>query len=668
MVRSARRSLGPALAGLCTALAACAALAAPPPSPPPAAFVDPNGVSFVAIAPNGRLLARDDVSTGQTRILLWDVDTARGIRIVNLESEGKLRLLEWADDETLLVTASVQRPVRCSYRETCNYEWWRNLAVRTDATPPRVLLPDDLDRRFVTGSTVLAARTDSPHLVTLQTWDWLNTHQRSTAGTKIEDSERERTGWANVLYSVDTRTGKGRLLEAGTDYTRQWVLDRNGQPVARSEWNPEKGDYSIVVREGRNWRVIYRQSEKGSLALLGLAPDGKSIVALGDPDTDASKAWSIPLDGSPVSVLLEEPNGEIDQGIVDPATGTVMGLRTGGLQPKTHWLDTQWAAQIRPLERAFTNRNVTLLGRSSDGKRALIAVDGPASPTTFQLVDFDKSRADVVGEAHPALARVPLGDVRAIDYPARDGTRIPAYLTLPPQREPKNLPLVVLPHGGPHYHDGWEFDYLVQFLATRGYAVLQPQFRGSTGFGKAFLTAGYQQWGGLMQDDVTDGVKHLIADGTADPHRICIVGASYGGYAALAGATFTPDLYTCAASINGVSDLPALLASEKRSDGAESGAYILSLAHIGSPGDGKLATVSPARAAASVKVPVLILHGLDDSVVPIDQSERMARALEKAGKPFTFIKLPGEDHWLSRPETRLQVLTELEKFLRQYLH
>jgi dipeptidyl aminopeptidase/acylaminoacyl peptidase len=177
----------------------------------------------------------------------------------------------------------------------------------------------------------------------------------------------------------------------------------------------------------------------------------------------------------------------------------------------------------------------------------------------FYLVDFATGRADIAGESYPGLAGVTLGEVRFIDYAARDDVEIPAFLTLPPGLGEKNLPLVVLPHGGPHAHDTGDFNWWTQFLATRGYAVLQPQFRGSTGYGAAHRKAGYGQWGGLMQDDVTDGVKAMIKNGLADPARICIAGASYGGYAALAGAAFTPEMYACAISVNGISDLPALL-------------------------------------------------------------------------------------------------------------
>ena len=239
---------------------------------------------------------------------------------------------------------------------------------------------------------------------------------------------------------------------------------------------------------------------------------------------------------------------------------------------------------------------------------------------------------------------------------------------MPPGAATKDLPVVILPHGGPESRDVAEFDWLSQFLASRGYAVLQPQFRGSVGYGEKFRQAGYRQWGGLMQDDVSDGVRHLIATGVADPSRVCIVGASYGGYAALAGAAFTPELYACAVSISGVSDLPAMIGSTKKNYGSDSDSVAYWIDHIGPATDPNTIAKSPARSASTVRAPVLLLHGADDSVVPIQQSKAMQRALLEAGKPVTFVTLTGEDHWLSRSATRTRVLQELETFLAEHLH
>jgi dipeptidyl aminopeptidase/acylaminoacyl peptidase len=295
-------------------------------------------------------------------------------------------------------------------------------------------------------------------------------------------------------------------------------------------------------------------------------------------------------------------------------------------------------------------------------------VEDDAHPPIYYLVDFAKKSADIVNEAYPLLVGVKLGAVRDFAYEARDKYALTAYLTLPPGAEEKKLPLVVMPHGGPEWRDTPGFDWLAQFLASRGYAVLQPQFRGSTGFGQAHADAGRRQWGLRMQDDVTDGVRALIDKGIADPKRVCIVGWSYGGYAALAGATFTPELYACAASIAGVSDLPDMVGFEFRSGGRESNSLVYWRDHIGAPTDPQVIANSPARSAGTVRAAILLIHGVDDTVVPISQSQHMARALKTAGKSYELIELPGEDHWMmTSSSSRIRTLTELERFLGKYL-
>jgi dipeptidyl aminopeptidase/acylaminoacyl peptidase len=208
---------------------------------------------------------------------------------------------------------------------------------------------------------------------------------------------------------------------------------------------------------------------------------------------------------------------------------------------------------------------------------------------------------------------------------------------------------------------------MAQFLANRGYAVLQPNFRGSDGYGRKFLKAGYGEWGGKMQDDVTDGVKKLIADGIADPKRICIVGWSYGGYAALSGAAFTPDLYACAVGGAGVYDLKKFLDTRAKDYGKDSDMIASWSLFIGdrSKDADKLAAASPAKNADKIKIPVLLVHGKDDYTVRIDQTEAMDEALRQAGKKVTTIIIPGESHYLQKMETRVQWLTELEKFLKE---
>ncbi len=603
----------------------------------------------VRLSPNGKLIAMEEDQAAARTITIFDVEGGKTRHTVAVEEANKIRSLVWADDETLLLNVSMKHSYYCNPNVLCATEWYRTLSVRMDGSPPRILLNNEGARKNVTGSYLLAARTTRPGTVVMSTLDYAVAQGY----------------WYSAVYEVDTRTGKEKVLARGTQYTEDWVVDAAGMPIARSEWAPDVDQFTIVARVGERWREIFRLEDGSTLSLAGVDITGKNIIALGNNGSNLSQAWSIPLDGSPVTSILAHPEVEIDVAIYDTNRHAVVGVRSTD-NVVTHWLDPTLAAQQKSLQNAFKGLDVHVIDRSVVGRRVLVQVESMSSPPVYQLVDFEQRRADIVAEAYPGLEPAALGTVRYFKYNARDGTPIPAYLTLPPGRPATDLPVVILPHGGPRARDVAEFDWLPQFLATRGYAVLQPQFRGSTGYGEAWEKAGYRQWGGLMQDDVSDGVRHLVATGVANPNRICIVGASYGGYAALAGAAFTPDLYACAASINGISDLPSMIGERKKKFGSSGVEYWND--HVGSASDPNTIAKSPARSPASFRAPVLLLHGVDDTVVPYQQSRTMERELLAVGKPVKFVTLDGEDHWLSRSGTRTRVLQELEKFLAQHLH
>jgi dipeptidyl aminopeptidase/acylaminoacyl peptidase len=275
-----------------------------------------------------------------------------------------------------------------------------------------------------------------------------------------------------------------------------------------------------------------------------------------------------------------------------------------------------------------------------------------------------------LADAYPDIPDGMTGDVKEITYKAADGLNIPAILTLPPGQSAQKLPLVVLPHGGPEAVDRPGFDWTAQAFASRGYAVLQPNYRGSYGYGAEFRDAGFGQYGRKMQTDVSDGVGFLSAQGIVDPKRVCIVGASYGGYVALAGVTLQHGFYRCAASYGGVSDPQALLIRNRKREGQEyrdsSTRYWEKYLGIDSPMSPALDSISPLKHAAQADAPILLVHGVNDTLVPIVQSEDMEYALKKAGKPVGLVRLEGEDHSLSTSATRLQMLTVMVAFVEKY--
>jgi dipeptidyl aminopeptidase/acylaminoacyl peptidase len=357
--------------------------------------------------------------------------------------------------------------------------------------------------------------------------------------------------------------------------------------------------------------------------------------------------------------------------LYDPIGGQPIAIsRLQGLEAREYvFLQPELARAWDKVRRPFKNRHLSLQSWTRDFGKLVVRVEGEEDAGTYYLVDLKTNKADLLADAWPDVPPEAIATVRTLTYKAADGLAIPAYLTTPAGRDTRKLPLIVLPHGGPEARDEPGFDWWAQALASRGYAVLQPQFRGSDGFGRKFVEAGYGQWGRKMQTDLSDGVRHLASQGVIDPKRVCIMGASYGGYAALAGATLDPGVYRCAVSVNGVSDLPMMLAAEARVAGGSDRANIRYWSRFMGASfrqRGELDAVSPARQAAKADGPILLIHGKDDTVVPYQQSAEMHRALERAGKPVQLVTLPAEDHWLSRGTTRLQMLKSAVAFLETH--
>lgn len=302
---------------------------------------------------------------------------------------------------------------------------------------------------------------------------------------------------------------------------------------------------------------------------------------------------------------------------------------------------------------------------SDDRRIVALHIDSPTAGAAYSFADLNTKKGDWIGDVYAGLKEGDISPVRAISYKAADGSEISGYLTVPYGADAKNLPLVVLPHGGPASRDTPGFDWWSQAMASRGYAVLQANFRGSDGFGRAFMEAGYGEWGKKMQTDLSDGVRYLAAQGVIDPARVCIVGASYGGYAALAGATIDRGVYRCAVSVNGVADLKRMLITES-DDSRSALRYWSEFMGVEGARDRDLSAISPAAHAGKIEIPVMLIHGKDDTVVPWEQSKAMADAMRNAGKPVEFVTLKGEDHWLSASDTRLQMLTSLVAFVEKH--
>lgn len=484
-----------------------------------------------------------------------------------------------------------------------------------------------------------------------------------------------------VLVFRDIEDGDIGLVEARTGERRpyrlslpgrltDWAFDKQGR--LRAATTVDTAFWSEKSRV-MNW---YRPSEDAPWQKLEDLPvtqphfepmlvtddDKLVVIARHDRDTRAVFRYD-PRSRRFEDMMAGHPTEDIDH-VAGLAQETFASVRTEGLKPAMHWFDERRARLQQSVDAVLPGRINVLSGSL---ERVLVASYGDVDPGRWYLLDPQTMKMSLVARASSVVEPDKMRPMETYRYAAPDGLSIPAYLTRPAGHTGP-APLVVLIHGGPHARDSWRWNAEVQILAAHGYAVFQPQFRGSTGFGTRFLEAGVGQWGLAMQDDITAGVRDLVARGIADPKRVCIVGASYGGYAALWGAVKTPELYRCAVSFAGVSDLKHMF---------DDGSDVLSnpiarevQAASFDPsrrGVQNLDDVSPLKHAGKVGVPLLLMHGQRDRRVPISHSEKMVRALKEHGKPHQTAWFPEEGHGFTYLKSVFRYHMEVLRFLDQHI-
>ncbi len=474
------------------------------------------------------------------------------------------------------------------------------------------------------------------------------------------------------LYKVDLDSGSGVVVAKGQNDTIDYFVNSNGEVVAREDYEERAGRYVLLARNGGAWSTILERSGEGiPFSILGLTPDETRFVYLQtDDETGYRSAFSLTLDGGAVAPLFSSAEKEIDAVLVDEFR-RVIGAEFAGPTPSYEFFDRKLQDDVNALVASREGLSVRIVSWTEDYATLVVLIEGGLMSPAYYRFDRPDFRLTRLASRYSRIADADVGEVLAIEFKARDGLTIPAIVSLPPgvAAGSKRLPAIVMPHGGPEAYDAIGFDWLAQYFANRGYIVLQPNFRGSAGFGRAHQLAGDGEWGGKMQDDITDTLATMVRIGWADGDRACIIGASYGGYAALAGGAFTPDLYKCVAAIAPVTDLETLLVDVERESGRRSltTAYVNRLIGERRKDKEKIRALSPVNSAETFKAPVLLIHGKDDTVVPIVHSNKMLAALKKVAKPVEFIQLKKEDHWLSDSETRLQILRALDAFVSRHI-
>jgi dipeptidyl aminopeptidase/acylaminoacyl peptidase len=692
-------------------------------------YAAPPNIRQIALSPSGQqvaFLTRRD-STNILVVYRFGDKTPRYVKI----KDGEIDTMSWADEGHVLLIAS-----RPGLRGTCFIESKAN-SQRADADasvqntqadaakgnpagdPDAIAAQMDLDATEPPGCKYFGVREQNaitlvdiaksigtglgehmgdatnmplgpPSIVEAGGKRWLEGAFMEMRAANVGNQPAQRV----YLWRVDPDTGLGKMVDDGggdldreSRYVDDWLVDRSGALHARAVYDFTREDFRIEMKDGATWRPvltrpIVARDRTFAPALVGLAADGRSILIL-DSDTHGKDArgavrhfhyYTLSPDGT-LSAPLDTGDASQSQPIFSPSTGLFAGFSTSAEETTYNLTDPLLATLYAKAKDAASSQSVHVISVADDPHRMLIHVQGREDTGSYYLVDFATGTSVPIGEDHPNLPTDWIASQEQIGYRAADGTEIQALLTLPPKPVAQNLPLIVLPHDGPQGHDSIGFYWLGQALASRGYLVLQPNYRGSDGHGVDFMTAGIGEWNGKMLSDLSDGVSDLVAKGIADPKRVCYVGIGYGGYAAMKAAA-RPDT-RCAVSINGISDVAGYLtwkAGKVEQPDTDSFAALIpdpkTPRGFGPDPDsvqmlrryaGTAATDTVS--AGAIRAPLLLINASEDPVVPTEQSHRLRDRLQDAKAPLTYLEIDGRTHSIDSEASRRAVLAAVTDFL-----
>ena len=616
---------------------------------PTEVFGSPPLISTVKISPNGEKIAMyATLQNGESAILIRDLTENKPLQPIATSDNKTLKLLgfSWFSDDIILARAWLASDFYGTKLDNT-----RLLRVNVDGTGFEPLFKR---RHF----------KDLPWQPPQQTGiiDWLE---------EDKDHILVQVPMSNIrspdVVKVNVKKNTIKIVKKGVAGTRSWMTDEYGEVRIGRTYDRDRSAGTITFKDSGStkWRTIWKFKTLGedSIGVLGFGKDPNKVWF------EAYKDGRIAVFSADISKQNFEP--ELVYSHPKRDVETSLRYKEGSKDPigisfrdeNYHLItwDEEQAEFEKRIYELFPDQDVYFGTTSKDENRYIIFVENSSTPGSFYIGDKKLGTLDLVTHSYPALANKVLPAKETVSYKARDGLDIEAFLTLPEGKD-KNLPTIIFPHGGPIAADGAKgFDYWTSFFANRGYAVVQMNFRGSTGYGYDFMKAGLGQWGGQMQEDVEDATKWAIEKGITDPERVCIVGGSYGGYAALMGAA-TSDLYKCSVSFAGVSDLLYLLDDSRRYGGEETLRIML-----GNKSRQELKDTSPVNLADKIKIPVLLVQGDDDSRVLLKHGQKMRDAMEEAGVDYQYIEQENSDHFLTLKRNRLQFFQETEKFLKNHI-
>jgi dipeptidyl aminopeptidase/acylaminoacyl peptidase len=635
------------------ALAASFTLSSAQAAPPPLeAYGRRPAIEMVDLSPSGESFAALQIVNGQRQLLVRK--TSGEVLVSAGLGDAKFRSLHWAGNNNLVVftSSTVDFIPGLDWKS----EIFSGISIDVSSRTSDILFSNNPTFLTMTFGYFGSRVIDGKPYVFVGNIPKEDSQIGSRVGAKAQTKFLQSYP---DLYAVNLTTGYPVHVAQGSEVTAGWTVDPQGDLAARAIYTPRSQAYSVFVGE----RAVFSgQGLKGNFGLKGLGRTSDTILVY-DSSGDQEKLSEISASGAAVELL----RGRKLYGLLHAGdSGLLLGVWYDNGRV-VQFFDSKLQARYDAAVKPFHDRFIVLESAAQNLDRVILHTDGVGDSGTYWLVDLKAGRADIIDNDYPDVPADQVGESKMVSFKASDGLEMDGVLTLPPRRPAKNLPLIVLPHGGPiGVSDDERFDWLAQAFVSRGYAVFKPNYRGSGERGAAFQNAGFGEFGRKMLSDITDGVDKLAADGIVDPKRACIVGASYGGYAAEAGVTVQQGRYRCAVAIAGVSDLPGMLHWEDEHSGLSSLNFWRKAMGADRPRAPPLASISPASLANRADAPLLLIHGKDDTRVPFEQSDRMARAMAAAGKTAELVTLVKEDHFLSFSETRLQTLKAAMAFVQKY--
>ncbi|WOI54494.1 alpha/beta hydrolase family protein [Parvularcula sp. LCG005] len=615
---------------------------------PVEAFAEMPMFKQLEISPDGQKFFTRINDNGTYRFMVVDI-SGGGVQPLFSYPESKERTIgraEWARNDRIVLGLMYK-----GQRGSTNVYETRLIGMDPDGTKQKDLFPKNIKgpggRPVQLQDQIVSTMPQDPGKILVQYFGsvYAVNIDRTAVHTPV------RREWPDISYWQGTRDGE---VFAG------W-----GVKDTENFSTPTL----ILLTDGNDWVSRHHLRQDESFDVIGPAARPNIYYVISSHEGRAGLYEYDAKADQFGKVVYSDPDIDVDNAVYDDETRSVLGVVLAEDENDVTWLSDNWiSAELAKLKATFPDNEVAIYGFNETKTHAIVKVNPLHAPGQLFIYDRQTPGLTALPVQQPSLQGQPLGKIITTSFKARDGLDIPAYVTLPPGltslEQARNLPFVVYPHGGPHARDYAEYDFIAQMLASQGYGVLQMNFRGSSGYGREFLLAGKREWGQAMQDDITDGAQWLVSKGYAANNKLAILGGSYGGYAALMGAAKTPDLYQCAIGLNGVYDLPQVLASARQYMG---GRY--STRFIGDlyKDRSTLNQNSPINLVNQISVPVLLVHGQKDNTVNVDQSRAMAAAMQKAGANVRYVELPEDDHYLSFQDTRLTFLQESERFLESCL-